>query len=73
LGRSSDAVLRRHRALQAAERIKAGQLGTDGGWLFATPTGQPVNMTGAAQRDVADRLGLLLWGNETAEGAAGGN
>nr|WP_245541776.1 tyrosine-type recombinase/integrase [Sporichthya polymorpha] len=118
--------------MQAAERIKAGQLWTDGGWLFATPTGQPVNprtdytdwkrllkdtglresrlhdarhtaatvllllgvseravmglmgwsntamaaryqhMTGAVQRDVADRLGVLLWGTETAEGIAEG-
>jgi integrase len=125
------AVLRRHRALQATERIKAGQLWQDGGWLFATPTGQPVNprtdytdwkrlltdtglrdgrlhdarhtaatvllllgvseravmglmgwsntamaaryqhMTAAVQRDVADRLGVLLWGTEaTDEGAA---
>ncbi len=128
------AILRRHRALQAAERIKAGQLWQDGGWLFATPTGQPVNprtdytdwkrlltdtglrdgrlhdarhtaatvllllgvseravmglmgwsntamvaryqhMTGAVQRDVADRLGVLLWGSEAAgEGAAADN
>lgn len=124
------AVLRRHRALQAAERIKAGQLWVDGGWLFASPTGEPVNprtdytewkrllkdtglrdsrlhdarhtaatvllllgvseravmglmgwsntamaaryqhMTGAVQRDVADRLGLLLWGNETRRGSS---
>jgi integrase len=37
------ALLRRHRDEQAAERRTAAQLWTEGGWLFATPTGAPVN------------------------------
>ncbi|WP_163512423.1 tyrosine-type recombinase/integrase [Fodinicola acaciae] len=37
------ALLRTHRAEQEAERAKAGQLWTEGGWLFATPTGGPLN------------------------------
>ncbi|MGF1647169.1 MAG: tyrosine-type recombinase/integrase [Kineosporiaceae bacterium] len=37
------ALLRRHREEQDAERQTAAQLWTEGGWLFATPTGAPVN------------------------------
>ncbi|GIG85101.1 tyrosine-type recombinase/integrase [Plantactinospora endophytica] len=37
------ALLRKHRVEQDQERQKAGQLWHDGGWLFATPTGEPVN------------------------------
>jgi integrase len=36
-------LLRDHRAKQERERDTAGQLWTDGGWLFATPTGGPSN------------------------------
>ncbi|SCL15178.1 tyrosine-type recombinase/integrase [Micromonospora inyonensis] len=36
-------LLRRHRREQEEERATAAQLWTDGGWLFATPTGEPVN------------------------------
>jgi integrase len=36
-------LLRKHREEQDAERAAAGQLGTDGRWLFATPTGGPLN------------------------------
>ena len=32
-------LLRRHQAEQDTEREAAGQLWTDGGWVFATPTG----------------------------------
>jgi integrase len=115
------AILRTHREVQQAERAKAGQLWEEGGWLFASPTGAPLNprtdytewkrllvaagirdgrlhdarhaaatvllllgvseravmglmgwsntamvaryqhMTSAVQRDVADRLGYVLW------------
>lgn len=37
------ALLRQHQAEQEHERWKAGQLWHDGGWLFATPTGGPIN------------------------------
>ncbi|MFY1689235.1 tyrosine-type recombinase/integrase [Plantactinospora sp. WMMB782] len=37
------ALLRKHRDEQDQERQNAGQLWHDGGWLFATPTGEPVN------------------------------
>ncbi|MEN3614452.1 site-specific integrase [Plantactinospora sp. ZYX-F-223] len=37
------ALLRKHRDEQDQERQNAGQLWCDGGWLFATPTGEPVN------------------------------
>lgn len=37
------ALLRKHREEQDQERSTAGQLWQDGGWLFATPTGEPVN------------------------------
>jgi integrase len=36
-------LLRAHRAEQDRDRETAGQLWTDGGWLFATPTGGPLN------------------------------
>ena len=36
-------LLRQHRAAQAAEREAAAQLWNDGDWLFATPTGAPIN------------------------------
>ncbi len=36
-------LLRTHRAEQDRERIAAAQLWTDGGWVFATPTGRPLN------------------------------
>jgi len=36
-------LLRKHRDEQDQERRKAGQLWREGGWLFATPTGEPVN------------------------------
>jgi Phage integrase family len=37
------ALLRAHRAEQDRERTIAGQLWRDGGWVFAAPTGQPLN------------------------------
>lgn len=37
------ALLKRHRAEQDAERTTAAQLWHDEGWVFATPTGRPVN------------------------------
>src|SRR6266545_3207896 len=37
------ALLRKHREVQELERQAARQLWRDGGWVFATPTGQPVN------------------------------
>jgi integrase len=37
------ALLREHRDEQNRERENAGQLWHDDGWLFATPTGRPVN------------------------------
>lgn len=36
-------VLRQHRAEQDRERLSAGQLWNDEGWVFATPTGRPLN------------------------------
>lgn len=36
-------LLRSHRDQQAAEREVAAQLWFEGGWLFATPTGLPLN------------------------------
>ena len=36
-------LLRAHRAEQDRERAIAAQLWTDDGWLFATPTGGPLN------------------------------
>ncbi|MGX7669277.1 tyrosine-type recombinase/integrase [Plantactinospora sp. DSM 117369] len=36
-------LLRKHRDEQDQEHQNAGQLWHDGGWLFATPTGEPVN------------------------------
>jgi integrase len=36
-------LLRQHKAKQDTEREEAAQLWIDGGWLFATPTGGPVN------------------------------
>ncbi len=37
------ALLRAHRAVQQRERAIARQLWHEGGWLFASPTGQPLN------------------------------
>jgi integrase len=37
------ALLREHREVQAIERDTAAQLWQEGGWVFATPTGAPVN------------------------------
>ena len=37
------ALLRTHRAEQEQERATARQLWHDEGWVFATPTGQPIN------------------------------
>jgi integrase len=34
---------RKHEAQQEREREAAGQLWADGGWVFTTPTGRPVN------------------------------
>lgn len=36
-------LLRAHKTEQARERKAAGQLWTEGDWVFATPTGAPVN------------------------------
>jgi integrase len=36
-------LLEEHRAAQAHERLHAGQLWVDGGWLFATEVGAPIN------------------------------
>jgi integrase len=36
-------LLRQHRAEQEQERDHAGQLWQEGGWVFTTPTGQPVH------------------------------
>ncbi len=35
--------LREHQAVQAGERRKAAQLWEEGGWVFTTPTGRPLN------------------------------
>lgn len=37
------ALLRKHKDEQERERQVAAQLWREGGWLFATPTGDPVN------------------------------
>jgi hypothetical protein len=36
-------LLRTHAALQAEERLRAGQLWTDQGWIFTDETGQALN------------------------------
>jgi len=36
-------LLRTHRALQIDEQRRAAQLWQDGGWVFASPTGRPLN------------------------------
>lgn len=36
-------LLREHRDEQDREREAAGQLWTEGGWVFTTPTGEPLN------------------------------
>ena len=36
-------LLREHRAEQHQERDQAGQLWREGGWVFASPTGQPIH------------------------------
>ncbi|MGL5824942.1 MAG: tyrosine-type recombinase/integrase [Nocardioides sp.] len=36
-------LLRRHRVEQGAERDLAAQLWSEGGWVFASPTGEPLN------------------------------
>jgi integrase len=36
-------LLRLHAKAQEGEREKAGQMWVDGGWVFATPTGGPIN------------------------------
>lgn len=36
-------VLRAHRATQNQERLRAGSMWTEGDWVFATETGQPIN------------------------------
>ena len=36
-------LLRVHRAEQDRERVRAAQLWTDGGWVFASPIGTPLN------------------------------
>jgi integrase len=36
-------LLRQHRVAQAVERDAAAQLWTEGDWLFASPTGAPIN------------------------------
>lgn len=36
-------LLRQHKRVQDAERIKARQMWTEGEWVFATPTGGPLN------------------------------
>ncbi len=37
------ALLRKHREEQDRERLEAADMWTEGGWLFATPTGGPTN------------------------------
>jgi integrase len=49
------ALLRNHRERQQAERRIAAQLWVEGGWLFATPTGGPLN----PRTDYADWKRLL--------------
>jgi len=41
--RNRTALLRRHRELQDAEKDLAAQLWVDGDWVFASPTGRPLN------------------------------
>lgn len=36
-------LLKEHKVQQAQERLRAGQLWHDGGWLFATEVGDPIN------------------------------
>jgi integrase len=36
-------LLRKHQEIQNGERETAGQLWQEGGWVFATPTGEPLN------------------------------
>ncbi len=48
-------LLRQHRKAQDAERAKAAQLWQDGGWVFATPTGRPVNPNGLPRVEEAPK------------------
>jgi len=50
-------LLREHRAAQAAEREAAAQLWNEGDWLFATPTGAPIN----PRTDYAEWNGCSRW------------
>jgi integrase len=54
--------------LGVSERAVMGLMG----WSNTAMAARYQHMTGAVQRDVANRLGVLLWGTETAEGAAEG-
>jgi integrase len=36
-------LLRQHRTVQEREREEARQLWHEGGWVFTTPTGRPIN------------------------------
>ncbi|WP_242623912.1 hypothetical protein [Micromonospora kangleipakensis] len=64
------ALLRKHRDEQDQERATAAQLWEGSDWLFATPTGGPVNprtdLTAQVRRDIAQRVGGLL-GDSPAE------
>ncbi|WP_111768399.1 tyrosine-type recombinase/integrase [Nakamurella deserti] len=49
-------LLREHRVAQERERLVAAQLWVDGDWVFATPTGAPIN----PRTDYTDWKRLLL-------------
>lgn len=49
------ALLMDHRAAQDLERERAADLWTDEGWMFAQPTGRPVD----PRRDMAEWKALL--------------
>lgn len=48
-----------HRAVQDGERHEAANMWQDDGWVFAQPTGKPIDPR--ADYGIADQLGALLW------------
>ena len=53
-------ALREHRRRQAEERLKAGTMWHDGGWVFTTPIGTMIDPANALKwwQDVTERAGL---------------
>lgn len=65
-------ALRRHRKVQAAERLRAGEAWVDNGFVFANYTGGPFEPNFASKefKDVAAKAGLTLNFHQLRHGAA---